>query len=364
MADPRRMAARLRHELPGFVLDVELDIALDGVTGLFGPSGAGKSTLLRAIAGFERQASGYLKVGDAIWQDERQFVPPHRRPVGFVFQDARLFPHLSVRGNLGYALDRARDESAVIQFDEVVEALDLQDLLDRSIDGLSGGEQQRVAMGRTLLTQPELLLFDEPMAALDAKRKREILPYLEALPARFGIPAIYVSHAAGEMAKLADQVVVIESGRIAMTGPAATILSQADLHAVGPGYEPVTLLDCVVASQDADLGLTEVSYAGQRLLVPMISGTDPGETVRLSIRAGDVVIASSEPAGISVRSVLSGRIAGIDPIDDSAFALVTVDIGDTMLVARLTRHAIAEMELSVGGSVFALIKAAAFDRNL
>jgi molybdate transport system ATP-binding protein len=364
MADARRMVATLRHELPGFLLDVELDIALDGVTGLFGPSGAGKSTLLRAIAGFERQATGRLQVGDAVWQDDRSFVPPHRRPVGFVFQDARLFPHLSVRGNLGYALDRAAGEAAVIRFDEVVEALDLEPLLDRSVDRLSGGEQQRVAIGRTLLTRPELLLFDEPMAALDAKRKREILPYLEALPARFGIPAIYVSHATGEMARLADQVVVIESGRIAVTGPAAAILSQADLQAYGPGYEPVTLLDAVVASPDAGLGLTEVSYEGQRLLVPNIPDADPGDTVRLSIRAGDVVIATSEPAGISVRSVLSGRIAGIDPIADSAFALVTVDIGDTLLAARLTQHAIDAMDLTVGRAVFALIKAAAFDRNL
>ena len=364
MAESRRLTARLRRELPGFVLDVDLDIGLDGVTGLFGPSGAGKSTLLRAIAGFERQVTGSLRFGADVWQDTGVFVPPHRRPVGFVFQDARLFPHLSVRGNLGYALDRVEDEAAVIRYEEVVETLELTPLLDRSVDRLSGGEQQRVAIGRTLLARPELLLFDEPLAALDARRKREILPYLETLPGRFGIPAIYVSHAVGEMARLADQVVVIESGRITATGTAARILSQAGLQDYGPAWEPVTLMDGVVTAQDDARGLTNVGVDGQRLLVPRIPNVSAGDAVRLSIRAGDVVIATSEPVGISVRSVLSGTIAAVEPMADSAFAFVTVVVGDRPLVARLTRHAIEELGLGEGKAVFALIKAAAFDRNL
>ena len=348
----------------GFELDVDERIELAGVTGLFGPSGSGKSTLLRCIAGLE-DGGGVVRFGGATWQDTdaTAFVPPWQRPVGYVFQDTRLFPHLTVSGNLQFAVDRAVTDAG-IGFDEVVDVLNIKALLERRPTSLSGGEQQRVAVARALLSQPGLLLLDEPLAALDAGHKREILPYLEALPARFGIPAIFVSHAAGEMARLADDVIVLESGRVRARGPAANILGRESLDASVVPFEPVTILNVRVASQLPELGLTRVSHADQLLTVPAIEHAIEGDAIRLSIRAGDVVLATSEPRNLSVRNVLRGMVVRVMDIPDSAFSIVTVETNGDHLQAQLTRHAVNELSLAPGMAVFALIKTATFDRSL
>jgi molybdate transport system ATP-binding protein len=368
MSDSSGQSLSIRTEVsyPGFRLEVDQQLELCGVTGLFGPSGGGKSTLLRVIAGFERGTKGTVQYSGNQWQDSATgtFVPPHRRPVGFVFQDARLFPHLNVAGNLRYALVRGAPSGIEISFDEVVAALDLEPLLQREVDILSGGERQRVAIGRTLLTQPKLLLLDEPLAALDVGKKSEILPYIEALPKRFGIPAIFVSHAVNEMARLADNVIVLEAGRVTAIGSASRILSREDLQLSSLPFEAVTILEVRVLEHLADLRLTHVEHQGQNITVPAIEGAQVGDTVRLSIRSGDVVLATHEPRGISVRNVLQGTLSEIVPRNDSAFATVSVDIDGTPLKAQLTRHAVAELGLEPGMPVFALIKTASFDRSV
>ena len=343
-------------------VDECLDIA--GVTGLFGASGSGKSTLLRIIAGLENSAAGSVRFGEEAWQDDAAgiHVPAWQRPVGYVFQDARLFPHLGVAGNLHYAEQRNRN-NPVYGFDDVVAALDLENLLSRSVDSLSGGERQRVAIGRTLLTRPRLLLLDEPLAAIDVRRKRDILPYLESLPDRFGIPAIYVSHSAAEIAQLADRVIVMEEGGISAQGDVSAILGHELPGSPGMPFEAVSALDVTIVDTVPEYHLTRVSHDGQELTIPELAGKRTGEHIRLLIRSGDVVLAVDEPSGISVRNILSATVASIEEVAQTAFALVAVDIGGKRVAARLTRHAVAELGLEAGQPVFALIKTASFERT-
>ncbi len=362
-ANAQQLSLKVKVAYPGFSLDIDRQLSLAGVTGLFGPSGSGKSTLLRIIAGLESCATGEVTYGGEAWQTDRSFMPAFKRPVGYVFQDARLFQHLTVEGNLQFAQQR-RPHGAGISLDEVVSAMDLQPLLHRHTDALSGGERQRVAIARTLLTNPRLLLLDEPLAALDIGRKREILPYIEALPKRFGIPAIYVSHAVSEMARLADDVVVLEAGRITAIGPAANILNREDLQSSALSFEAVTILEVRVIEHLEEMHLTRVDYCGQRISVPIMKTIDEGELARLSVRAGDVVIATEEPKGLSVRNKLAGQILSIDPEPDSAFAMVSVNIDGAVIKAQLTHHAVRELNLVKDMHVYALIKTASFDRSI
>ena len=365
-ASMQRLRLAVSIRFPGFDLDVDQDLDLRGVVGLFGPSGSGKSTLLRVIAGLETRASGQLCFAGQTWQDTSSgaFLPTHRRPVGFVFQDARLFAHLDVEDNLRFALTRRHETANAIGYDEVLATLNIGALLGRRVGALSGGEKQRVAIARTLLTQPRLLLLDEPLAALDSGHKREILPYLEALPRRFGIPAIYVSHAVNEMARLADTVVVLEQGQVTATGSAGNILGRHDLQVSALPFEPVTIMAVRIVAHLPDLHLTQVEHHGQPVTVPEMHNAAVGDMARLAIRAGDVVIATSEPRDLSVRNVLRGTISGIAATSGGAFATVAVDINGTLLQAQLTHQAIAALHLSAGMPVFALIKTATFDRGL
>ncbi|MGA7303844.1 MAG: molybdenum ABC transporter ATP-binding protein, partial [Rhodothermales bacterium] len=210
--------ARFHIERDAFDMDVDLSVPAYGVTALFGPSGCGKTTLLRAIAGLERHSGGFLKVGDSIWQDQDVFLPPHRRPIGYVFQEASLFPHLSVRGNLDYGKKRVPDSERLLPLDQAVALLGIEPLLERKPNSLSGGERQRVAIARALAVSPRLLLMDEPLASLDLQRKQEILPYIESLRRELEIPVIYVSHLPDEVARLADHMVLLEAGRVRASG--------------------------------------------------------------------------------------------------------------------------------------------------
>ena len=363
---PARLSIDVRVNFPDFRLNVRHDLELAGVTGLFGPSGSGKSTLLRVIAGLEPGAEGVVSYSGTPWRDSAAgtFLPASRRPVGFVFQDARLFTHLDVGGNLQYAVKRSPASADSISRNEVISVMNIGDLLDRRVGDLSGGERQRVAIARTLLTQPRFLLLDEPLAALDVGRKREILPYLEALPKRFGLPCIYVSHAVNEMARLADDVVVLENGRVSASGSAAGILSREDLQMSALPFEAVTILDVRVVGILADEQLTRVVYEDQHITIPGTLAAAEGESVRLSVRAGDVVVATTEPQNLSVRNVLRGSVHEIIDIPDSPFAIVSVDVAGVHLKAQLTRQAVTELDLASGSPVFALIKTATFDRGV
>ncbi len=353
-----------RVSYPGFDLAFAHDFLLAGVTALFGPSGAGKSTVLRILAGLEAGASGRICFNGETWLDTEagRAVPAHRRGVGYVFQDARLFSHLDVRDNLRFASRRARRADGGAGFEEVVEALDLGPLLARGTEALSGGERQRVAIGRALLTRPRLLLLDEPLAAMDAARKGEILPYIETLPEAFGIPAIYVSHSVDEVARLADRMVVMAAGRVAAFGAAVEVLERPDLQHLTGHFEAGAVIDARVVAHDREFHLTRVEFCGQPILMPMVE-LRLGEIIRLRIRARDVALATRRPEAVSVRNVVEGVLTSLIEEPDTAFAEAFIDAGGGLLRARITRKAVADLGLTQGARVFALVKSVSFDRR-
>ena len=352
-----------RLSFDDFTLDARIDTALAGTTALFGPSGGGKSTLLRIIAGLEPRATGRVAFGGTVWVDSAAglFVPPHQRPVGFVFQDGRLFDHLTVDGNLRYADRRSR--GGTIARDAVIDALDLAPMLTRRPHTLSGGEKQRVALGRTLLTQPRLLLLDEPLSALDMMRKAEILPYLRDVPTLFGIPALYVSHAMEEIVQLADGMIVLAQGSVRAIGSTTDILERIDLQTITGRFEAGALLQATVTGQDDTYRLTRLDLEGQILTMPMLPALRPGDAVRLRVRARDVTLALERPTGISTRNVLTGIVDDVAAETQTAFAEVTVAIGAQRLRARVTREAVDMLGLAPGKPVCTLIKSASFDRR-
>ena len=349
--------------LDDFRLELGHDLPLDGITALFGPSGAGKTTLLRIIAGLESRAQGRIAFDDEPWQtpDGGLFVPAHQRGVGYVFQDTRLFPHLSVAGNLSYAEKRSRQVESSFDFDEVVTTLDLGALLPRYPSSLSGGERQRVAIGRTLLTRPRLMLMDEPLSSLDLGRKAEILSLIERLPVVFRVPVIYVTHAIEEVARLAGHMVVLSAGRKVAEGPVQEVLERIELQSETGRFEAGVVLTATVVDHDDKYQLTRLDHHGQFIVMPRVTVAE-GTEVRLRIRARDVALATKRPEGISVRNILSGVVSQIAAEPDTAFAEVLVDLGEARLRARISRAAADDLGLEVGQPVYALIKSVAFDR--
>ena len=353
-----------RLQQGNFVLEVDDTLQLSGVTGVLGGNGAGKTTLLRVLAGLEPAAKGRVQFGAVCWQDsgEGRWVPPHKRRVGLVFQDARLFPHLTVAGNLDFASQRA--SSNTVSRDEVVAALALDNLMSRTTEGLSGGERQRVALARALMSSPQLLLLDEPLAAADMGLRADLLPYLRRVIEQFTIPTLYVAHALDELTQLADQLLVIREGRWIAHGPVADIVSRLDLPEVSAAEQASGILDGeVVVSCDAD-GLTEVSLDGQRLVLAL-PGYDlsEGDRARVRVYASDVAVATQRPAGISIRNVLAAEVLAVEASGPPPFAEVLLSIGGQKLRARLTRAAVRELGLNAGQSVFALLKAASLVRQ-
>ncbi|MGE5385478.1 MAG: molybdenum ABC transporter ATP-binding protein [Betaproteobacteria bacterium] len=350
------IAARFRLNYPGFSLDVALELPSRGVTALFGPSGSGKTSLLRCFAGLER-AAGSLRVKDAIWQDENTFLPPHRRPIGMVFQEASLFPHLSVAENLRYGWKRLQPAARRVAMEQAVELLGIAQLLPRMPEKLSGGERQRVAIARALLASPELLLLDEPLAALDQARKNEILPYLDRLHDELDIPMLYVSHAPDEVARLADHLVVLEAGRVMASGPLAETLARIDLP-IRLGEDAGVVLEGTVVERDEQWHLVRVAFPGGNLWV-RDDGTPLSRTVRLRILARDVSIALAETVGTSFLNVLPATVAEIAGETHPAVALVRLSVGDASIVARLTRRSAAALAIEPGRQVWIQIKAVA-----
>lgn len=353
------IAARFRHDYPGFALDVDLTLPGKGVTALFGHSGSGKTTLLRCIAGLER-ARGRLSFDGATWQDDTVFLPTHRRPIGYVFQEASLFPHLSVQGNLDYGMKRCQCRPASADFHHIVELLGIGTLLDRMPDRLSGGERQRVAIARALLTAPRLLLMDEPLAALDLARKNEILPYLERLHDELEIPVLYVSHAPDEVARLADHIVVMEGGRALAQGPLTDTLARLDLP-IRLGEDAGVVLDGTVVERDENWKLARIAIqnsAGGQVWV-RDGGHSVGHPVRVRILARDVSIAREQILSTSILNTLPAKVVALADEPHPAQQLVRLQIGDSPILARVTRRSACALDLKPGQAVWVQVKSVA-----
>ena len=344
-----------------FTLAAQAEVGLDGVTALFGPSGSGKTSILSAIAGF-RPGSGSVSVAGKVWQSARVHLPPHRRPVGMIFQDGRLFEHLTVSGNLAYASRRADRNGPEILRDDVIGWLGLAELLHRNPASLSGGERQRVAIGRSLLTRPRLLLMDEPLAALDRARKAAILPIVEGLPRRFGTPVLYVSHQLDEIVQIASAMIAIRDGRILGHGPVQAMIETMD-PAITGRFEAGALVHGKVVETRHDFAMSAMEIAGARLWLPTVGNLDLGDAVRVRIRARDVSLALSRVEGLSIRNQIPVTVVGVET-DGSPFAEVRLDCGGQALRARISRLAVDELALEPGQQVMALIKSVAFDRRL
>jgi len=351
--------ARLHLARPRFALDVALALPARGVSALLGVSGCGKTTLLRALAGLER-AAGRVALDGEVWQDdaERRFVPTHRRPLGYVIQEAALFPHLDVRRNLDYGQRRVRAGARRIALDQAVTLLGIGPLMERRPDTLSGGERQRVAIARALATSPRLLLMDEPLAALDARRKAEVLPYLDRLHDELGIPIVYVSHAIDEVARLADHLVLLDAGRVSAEGALADMLARLDLP-VAFGDDAGVVLDGVVGARDERWGLARLDVDAEACLWARDHGLPLGRRVRLRVLARDVSLTLAPQTGSSIGNQLRGVVEAIVDEAHPALALVRVRVGSAPLVARLTRRSAHALALAVGTPVWAQVKTVA-----
>jgi len=354
------MSLRLKFTLTraDFALNVDLQLPGRGVTALFGPSGCGKTTLLRCIAGLER-ASGSLMVNEEVWQDATHFTPTHQRAIGYVFQEASLFPHLSVRGNLQYGMKRA-SRNGNVAIDPIIDLLGIRALLDRKPEGLSGGERQRVAIARALAVDPKLLLMDEPLAALDLKRKQEILPYLDRLQATLEIPILYVTHSPEEVVRLAHHLVVMDAGSVVASGELADTLSRLDLP-VRLGNEVGVVIEAIVGSIESQWHLTRMDFDGGSVWI-RDPGLALGAGARVRILASDVSLAREQPGKSSIQNVLQGQIDGIRNDDHPGLALVRIKVGRAVLLARITQRAISELALKVGDPVWTQVKSVALAR--
>lgn len=350
----------ITKRLGAFVLEVDTVLPLVGVTAIFGPSGSGKSSLLRLIAGLERPDRGTLRWADQVWSGDRpsDFLRPHLRGVSYVFQGGRLLDHLTVGGNLAYAETRARGRAQMARPDDVVAALDLAPLMARKPGTLSGGERQRAALGQALLAQPRLLLLDEPLSALDAPRKAEILPFLDRVHCSFGIPVLYVSHDLSEVTRLADKVLIMKKGRHLGFGDTVETLNTYGFETAGEGRSGI-ILTGHITRLDARLKLMEIAIGVHTLLLPAKGKRSIGQSVRVILKARDIALSLKVPEGLSIQNRLQGHIRSIDQADSRALVWLNVDIGaDADLPVQVTRSALEVLDLRVGSSVFALVKTA------
>ncbi len=358
MSDAIHAAFSLQFADSDFSLEVDLELPRRGVTAIFGRSGSGKTTLLRCIAGLQRCATGELRFGNDYWQRGQQSVPCHRRPIAYVFQEASLFPHLNVEQNLRYALRRAARGGPTLN--EVMELLALEPLFARRPEQLSGGERQRVAIARALLIAPRLLLMDEPLSGLDAARKAEILPFLERLCAQAEIPILYVSHSVDEVCRLADHLVVMDSGRVLDQGPLEDMLINRHLSSDGDN-DVSAVLRAKLAEVDSRWQLARLVFAGGSLWVRS-NGEVAGSELRLRIRAQDISISLSAHRDSSILNILPCTIAAISDEPGGAMQLLQLSVGDSQLLARLTRRSVHHLGLHVGMAVYAQLKSVAIIR--
>lgn len=356
------ISANLALRYPGFELDVSLALPGAGASVLLGPSGCGKTTVLRALAGLER-AHGRVAVNGQVWQDDvaspRVFLPTHRRAIGVVFQEASLFPHLSVQGNLDYGRRRVDAARQRVSFDEAVGLLGIGHLLSRRPERLSGGERQRVAIARALLTSPDLLLMDEPLSALDVARKAEVLPYLERLSGQARVPMVYVTHALDEAARLAEHLVLMDAGKVLASGPASSLFARLDLP-LSHLDDAASLIDGVVLAHDEAYGLSELAIGDLRLWVGRTQ-VPMGQPVRARILARDVSVALSHAQDSSIANILPATVASCrqDGQDTVMLGLALATQGAPLLLARVTRRSADALRLTIGQRVFAQVKGVA-----
>ena len=348
---------RFRIAYPGFSLAADLSLPGKGVSALFGHSGSGKTTLLRAIAGLERHPGGYLAVNGEVWQDQQTFLPTHQRPLGYVFQEASLFPHLSVRDNLDYGRKRIPAAARRVDLEQALALLGIEHLLERRPDKLSGGERQRVAIARALLTSPKLLLMDEPLAALDLQRKAEILPYLTRLRQELDIPVLYVSHSPDEVARLADHLVLLDDGKVVASGPLAETLARLDLP-IALGDDAGVVVEGSVAHHDPAYHLLALDFPGGQVQVAH-GPAAPGQRLRFQVRARDVSLALTPQTDSSILNRVPATVVALAEADTPAHVLIRLNAGGTPLLARITRRSQDQLGLEPGKQVWAQIKAVA-----
>lgn len=352
---------RLKLNYPGFALEVDLKLPGRGVTALYGHSGSGKTTCLRCIAGLERAEDGFVQINDQVWQDSRNglFMPPHKRALGYVFQEASLFPHLSVRANLEFGFKRIARQQRRVDLAHATELLGIAHLLDRHPQHLSGGERQRIGIARALLTSPQLLLMDEPLAALDSKRKGEILPYLERLHDELDIPVLYVSHAQDEVAQLADHIVLLSDGQVLASGPIGETLARLDLP-MALGDDAGVVINGSVSAYDAHYHLLTLQLPDSALSMRVAHAPLAlGKRLRIKVQARDVSLSLQAQEPSSILNRLPVTVTGEISADNNAHVLVRLDAGGTPLLARITRFSRDQLQLHPGQALWAQIKAVA-----
>lgn len=350
-----------RQKRRHFSLSVDTTLPGSGITAIFGPSGSGKTTFLRCLAGLEKPQRGYLKVGSTVWQDEQQFLPTHRRPLGYVFQEASLFAHLTALGNLRYAIKRASPPPSDILFQEVIDIMGIAPLLNQYPNQLSGGERQRVAIARALLIQPSVLLMDEPLASLDAARKRDIMPYLHRLRDYLDIPIVYVSHSIEEVAHLASHVIVLDNGAIQASGTPEQVFTQSAQRQKTVDDNTTVIWQGVLSERAEHWHLAKITCAGGELWV-RDTGVSKQTPVGIAIQANNVSLARTAHADSSVVNQLPVTVSDITADTDSAFMLIRLQSKDAQLVSRITRRSVDTLNIGIGDTLWAHIKSAAVVR--
>ncbi len=353
----------VRRSLESFTLDMELACEASGVIALFGRSGAGKTSLANMLAGLLKPDSGRIVVRDQVLFDSARGIdlPPEARRLGYVFQEGRLFPHLKVRSNLTYGYRRVPGGERHVEPEQIVELLDLGPLMNRRPRDLSGGEKQRVALGRALLAHPRLLIMDEPLAALDQARREDVLPFIERLGEELDIPIVYISHAMEEVMRLAETLVLISDGRVAAVGSVPALTSRLDLRPLTGRYEAGSVLDARVVDHDETFALTHLAFASGTLRVPRLD-LAPGTELRVRIRARDVALARQAPEATSVLNVFPGVVKEVSA-DAGPLVDVLLDLGGTPLWARITAKSRHDLAIEPGTRLHALVKAVAIDRH-
>jgi molybdate transport system ATP-binding protein len=358
------LLARFDVQFSAFQLDVDLDVPMSGITAIFGPSGSGKTTLLRCLAGLERAPHGFMQFGNDVWQDEKigLCLPLYKRPIGYVFQEPRLFPHYNVRANLLYGYKRIPSGERRITIEQVVDILGIGHLLERRIHKLSGGEQQRVAIGRALLTSPKLLLLDEPLASLDIQRKQELLPFMRRLHEELHIPMLYVSHAIAEILQLADRVMLLREGQVVAAGTLNEMFTSLQFRGNFGAHRIGAILGARIVAHETQYGITRLEFNGQSLFVPFQPVT-VGQVVRIHVLSSDIsLVVGRADCPTSVLNILEATIVEIREIDQASVD-VLLDIG-APLVASITRKSLISLGLKPGQQVFAHIKAVALNEEL
>ena len=346
---------KIKVQLESFMLDANFSIPDRGITVVFGPSGSGKTTLLRAIAGLEKSDKGFLKIGDSVWQKGEDFLATHKRQIGYVFQDAALFDHLDVKGNLNFVIKRAIGLKEDF-IESIHNLLEIKTLLNRKTTQLSGGERQRVAIARALLTNPKILLLDEPLSALDSKRKNEILPYLDSIHNDLEIPILYVTHSQDEMSRLADHLLLIEDGNIIGSGPVNDMLTRFDMP-LSHGGDAVSIIEAEVLKRDSEFNLMHLDFLGGQFIVPD-NGFPVQTKVRIRVVARDVSLTKSKQVDTSILNIFPAMVQEIVN-EGEAQVMVRLQIKDTILLACITRKSSYKLRLEKGSEVFVQVKSVA-----